>query len=77
MHNVPPKSETHFKVVVVSDAFSEVSLIKRHRLVNEVLSEELSSKVHALSIVAKTPAQWDEGSKEVEKSPACRGGFGK
>ncbi|XP_066939669.1 bolA-like protein DDB_G0274169 isoform X2 [Macrobrachium rosenbergii] len=77
MHNVPPQSETHFKVVVVSEAFSNVPLIKRHRLVNEVLSEELSSQVHALSIVAKTPTQWEEGTKEIEKSPACRGGFGK
>lgn len=28
MHNVPKGSETHFKVVVVSDKFSDLSLIK-------------------------------------------------
>jgi stress-induced morphogen len=28
MHNVPPGSETHFKVVVVSDKFDNLSLIK-------------------------------------------------
>merc|ERR1712079_445650 len=44
MHNVPRGSETHFKVV---------KLIGRHRLVNDVLSQELQSGVHALSIVAK------------------------
>ena len=76
MHNVPRGSETHFKVVVVSDQFKDVKLIGRHRLVNDVLSQELQSGVHALSIVAKTPDQWGEG-KQVEKSPACRGGFGK
>jgi len=26
---------------------------------------------------AKTPLQWEESSKTVEKSPACKGGFGK
>ena len=76
MHNVPKGSETHFKVVVVSDKFKDVKLIGRHRLVNELLSNELKTGVHALSIVAKTPDQWQE-SQNVEKSPACRGGFGK
>ena len=28
MHNVPKGSETHFKVLVVSDKFDELSLIK-------------------------------------------------
>ena len=76
MHNVPRGSETHFKVVIVSDKFQDTKLIGRHRMVNESLAEELSSGVHALSIVAKTPAQWGQG-QTVEQSPACRGGFGK
>ena len=50
MHNVPKGSETHFKVVVVSDSFEGLSLVKRHRAVNEVLAQELQSGVHALSI---------------------------
>ena len=67
----------HFKVVLVSDKFKSMkNLIARHRAVNEVLAEELSSGVHALSIIAKTPEQW-ENSNEVKPSPACRGGFGK
>ena len=76
MHNVPKGSETHFKVVVVSDKFQDTKLIARHRMVNDILSEELQSGVHALSIVAKTPDQWTDG-QSVDKSPACRGGFGK
>ena len=76
MHNVPKGSETHFKVVVVSDKFQDTKLIARHRMVNDILSEELQSGVHALSIVAKTPDQWTDG-QFVDKSPACRGGFGK
>ena len=50
MHNVPRGSETHFKVVVVSSAFEDLSLIKRHRSVNDVLKSELDGPVHALSI---------------------------
>ncbi|CAF4765511.1 putative bolA-like protein K11H12.1 [Pieris rapae] len=77
MHNVPKGAETHFKVVVVSDKFDGLPLIKRHRLVNDILQEELRSGVHALSIVAKTPQQWDVSDKVIESSPNCRGGFGK
>ncbi|XP_015127862.1 bolA-like protein DDB_G0274169 [Diachasma alloeum] len=77
MHNVPEGSETHFKVVVVSEQFSDQPLIKRHRMVNELLQHELENGVHALSIVAKTPAQWEQSSQTVSPSPACRGGFGK
>lgn len=76
MHNVPKGSETHFKVVVVSKTFEDLPLIKRHRLVNAALAEQLQCGVHALSIVAKTPAQWSD-SDAVESSPQCRGGFGK
>merc|ERR1739836_179975 len=57
-HNVPAGSETHFKVLVVSDSFDSVRLVDRHRMVNEALSEELSTGLHALSIVAKTEEQW-------------------
>ncbi|XP_013103736.1 bolA-like protein DDB_G0274169 [Stomoxys calcitrans] len=77
MHNVPKGSETHFKVLVVSDKFEELPLIKRHRLVNNLLKEKLCDLFpHALSIEAKTPKQWTP-SYTIEPSPNCRGGFGK
>ena len=73
-HNVPRGSETHFKVVVVSNSFEGEGLLARHRLVNSVLEEELAGPIHALSIVAKTPAQWDQAEGAVEPSPPCMGG---
>jgi len=77
MHNVPRGAETHFKVLVVSPAFQGLPLIQRHRKVNAVLAQELAGGVHALSIVAKTPQEWEKSCGGVEPSPACRGGFGK
>lgn len=73
MHAVPPGSESHFRVLVVSSQFQGLPLIQRHRLVNDALKEELSSRVHALAIQAKTPEQW-ESSPALAKSPACMGG---
>nr|CAH7765619.1 unnamed protein product [Callosobruchus chinensis] len=77
MHNVPKGAETHFKVVVVSDKFDNTPLLKRHRIVNKILKDELQSGVHALSIEAKTTSQWKESDKTIDPSPKCRGGFGK
>ncbi|OQR93319.1 BolA-like protein [Achlya hypogyna] len=74
MHNVPKGSETHFKVIVVSDLFEGKPLIQRHRMVNAVLEEELNGGVHALSIQSKTPAQW-EANSTVRPSPTCQGGM--
>ncbi|KAI5092434.1 bolA-like protein 1 [Silurus meridionalis] len=73
MHAVPPGSESHFRVLVVSSRFEGLSLLQRHRLVNETLSHELSTSVHALAIQAKTPEQWSS-NPSLDKSPACLGG---
>ncbi|XP_057689237.1 bolA-like protein 1 isoform X2 [Corythoichthys intestinalis] len=72
-HAVPPGSESHFRVLVVSERFSGLSPLQRHRLVNEALKEELSTRVHALAIQAKTPEQW-RLDPNVAKSPPCMGG---
>lgn len=65
--------ESHFKLVIVSQEFDGIPLIKRHRLINTLLSEELEEDIHALSLITKTPEQW-EASSVVPKSPACLGG---
>ena len=75
MHNVPKGSETHFKVVVVSDSFNGKRQLQRHRVVHDVLRQELEAGVHALSIVAKTALEWQQ-SNTVLDSPPCRGGAG-
>lgn len=77
MHNVPKGSESHFKVLVVSEEFKGIQLLKRHRIVNTLVKEALQDEfVHALSIEAKAPEEVKEDYK-LEPSPSCRGGFGK
>eukprot|EP01132_Coremiostelium_polycephalum_P004579 gene4579-5716_t len=74
-HNVPKGSESHFKLKIVSDRFDGLSLIDQHRLVNQSLSLVIP-KIHALSLVTRTPQQWAK-NKDTSKSPNCVGGFGK
>lgn len=71
-HNVAPGSETHFKVVAVSDAFAGANPLQRHRFVYDVLSEELAGGVHALTLHLHSPEEWD--AVEVPDSPPCLGG---
>ncbi|KAJ3055702.1 hypothetical protein HK097_009669 [Rhizophlyctis rosea] len=54
------KGETHFRVVVVSNAFEGKPQIKRHQLIYQILDEELKAQVHALSLTTKTPAEFEK-----------------
>jgi len=49
--------ETHFHVTLVSQAFAGLGRVQRHRLVNELLAEELAGRVHALSLRLLTPEE--------------------
>ena len=72
MHNVPPGSESHFRVLVVTDAFADQGRVHRHRAINKVLADQLAGPVHALAIQALTPAEWETQQKA--ESPECLGG---
>ena len=73
-HNVPRGAESHFKVVIVSELFEAKSLVEQHQMVNRVLAEDLAGPLHALSIQAKTPAQWERSGHHVRNTPDCMGG---
>ncbi|KJY82274.1 transcriptional regulator BolA [Vibrio galatheae] len=74
MHNVPAGSESHFKVVIVSEKFAGARLIARHRQVNQVLADELANHIHALSMHTYTGAEWQEQNQLAPDSPMCLGG---
>ncbi len=74
MHNVPEGSESHFKVVVVTEQFAGKMLVARHRLVNQVLKTLLEGPIHALSLHTMTPDEWFEKGGQLPDSPDCLGG---
>jgi stress-induced morphogen len=47
----------HFRVRIVSPTFEGLSLIERHRTVNEVFAGELGGRIHALSMSCVTPEE--------------------
>lgn len=76
-HNVPADSETHFKLVLVSDAFQGQMPVRRHQAVYQALDDEMKGPVHALALHLFTPDEWRDQGGDVADSPDCRGGDGR
>jgi|GEM_PF-548359 len=54
-HSVPPNSETHFKVTLVSQALSGKRQVQRHQMIYKALTEQMAGPVHALSLHTLAP----------------------
>ena len=74
MHSVPPNSETHFKVVLVSQRFEGKRKVARHQAVYGQLAEQLAGPVHALALHLYTPDEWQARGAPAPQSPDCLGG---
>ncbi|MDO5056499.1 MAG: BolA family protein [Lautropia sp.] len=48
----------HFDAIIVSDAFEGKRPVARHQIVYGVLGDRMKEEIHALSIKALTPAEW-------------------
>lgn len=72
-HNVPPGSESHFKLTVVSEAFEGKRPVARHQQVYAAVASVREQGIHALAIHTYTPAEWDAAGG-APGSPPCMGG---
>ncbi|MCP4840631.1 MAG: BolA/IbaG family iron-sulfur metabolism protein [Halieaceae bacterium] len=73
-HNVPPNSETHFRVVLVSAKFDHLARVARHQSVYAALSGQMAGPVHALALHTYSPNEWQQREKAAPESPDCLGG---
>ena len=69
MHNVPRGSESHFKLVVVSNIFKNMTLIQRHKHIYSSLKTTMNN-IHALSINAFDIDEFKLNPTQ-SKSPDC------
>lgn len=64
-----PGKESHFKTVIVSEAFSGLRQVQRHQKVYAAVGDLLSpEKIHALAIHAFVAEEW---TGQDTTSPAC------
>ena len=73
-HNVPPNSETHFKVTLVSSEFEGQGKVKRHQAIYKILADEMAGDVHALALHVYSPQEWETSGQAAPDSPNCMGG---
>ena len=77
LHNTPPGTESHFKVVIVSQEFQGKMPVKRHQLVYALLAAELREQIHALALHTYTAEEWQSKGQQAPMTPDCRGGGNK
>lgn len=53
----PGTGESHFRILIVSQAFAGKSRVERHRAVNDVLAEELGGRIHAMALRTYAPGE--------------------
>ena len=64
-----PGKESHFKAVIVSEAFTGLRLVQRHQKIYAAAGDLLSpGNIHALAIHAFLPEEWKE---QDTSSPEC------
>jgi len=66
-----PATDSHFKLVVVANAFMGLGRVRRHQLLYRLLEQELQGPVHALALHLYSPEEWVPD--QVPQSPACAG----
>lgn len=49
----------HFRVLIITDAFENKSMIERHRMIYRELDEMMRLDIHALAIDAWSPEELD------------------
>lgn len=52
-----PGGETHYSVLLVSEAFTGMNRVARSRAVHAALEAEFSSGLHALALTLRAPAE--------------------
>lgn len=73
MHSGPEDAESHFRLLVVAEAFEGQSHVQRHQGVYRALAEEMRDHIHALGLQTMTPEEW-AADRSRNESPACLGG---
>lgn len=57
---VASDDNTHFEATVVSAAFVGKRSLQRHQMVYAAIGDGVGSEIHALSIQALTPEEWEQ-----------------
>ena len=55
------RSGDHIQAIVVSGEFEGKSLVEQHKIIYDILSDEMkSNEIHALTLKTYSPSQWEK-----------------
>lgn len=55
--HVDSSDNIHFTATVISNEFIGLSRLAQHRLIYDILAEDLKENIHALQLITKTPQE--------------------
>ena len=61
------EDNTHYVAQVVSESFDGLRSIARHQMIYRALGELIGNEIHAMSIRAHTPLEWNELQTRAEE----------
>ncbi|KGQ70441.1 transcriptional regulator [Chelonobacter oris] len=73
MHSSGKGANSHFKVIIVAEAFNALRAVARHQKVYQILQQGFEQGIHALAIHAYTEQEWAKKQRQVITSPNCMG----
>ncbi len=69
-----PATDSHFRLIIIAEAFEGQRSLQRQRLVYACLADELAGPVHALQMKCLTPSEYNAADGDVTlKAPPCAG----
>lgn len=72
-HSSGRGSDSHFKIVLVSDKFEGTRQVARHRLIYQLFATDLENGIHALALHTYTLGEWQALGEKYPQSPNCAG----
>ncbi|WP_032093179.1 BolA/IbaG family iron-sulfur metabolism protein [Necropsobacter rosorum] len=73
LHSAGRGAESHFKIVIVCEAFAGMTKIARHRAVYQLLAADLQNGIHALALHTYSPSEWENLNRRIPSSTRCAG----
>lgn len=61
--HVVSDDNTHFEAVIVAANFAGKRMLQRHQLIYATLGQRMGREIHALSIQAYTPEEWQQAQQ--------------
>ncbi|MCW5197525.1 BolA family protein [Buchnera aphidicola] len=72
MHPKLKNNNSHFKIIIVSQDFLKINILRRHQIIYNILSKELKKVIHGIEIFTYTFKEWIKKKKNKISYIQCK-----